>query len=576
VRTLGKYELSEEIGQGGMSVVYRGRDTVLGREVAIKIMHPFLAQRAEAKRRFYREAMAVARLHHPNIVEIYDYSGEAAEQAYIVTEYIRGETLASFAGRVDMRLPEIGFLIIAKLAGALAHAHAQGIIHRDLKPENIMIGGDGVLKLMDFGIAQMVDADTLTTTGALLGSPAHMSPELIEGEPCDIRADIFSLGTILYWLITRRLPFTAPTAPALFKKIAEASFDDPRLHNPQISAGMLRILTRLLKKKPAERYPDVGALIRDIVSELASSGIEHPDADLGEFLREPDAFQQRLIERISERLRASGSQALARGDIAAALTTYDRLLLLHPDDVALREQVLSLGRRQRRRERARLVIRGLELSAGTLALSAAFVVLGWSLVTRGDRSLDTPPTTIGKRPDFRSIEVPPAHVAALGAATKKDAPPPPAVALPPRAVEFRVLPFGTLTIDGQVVAQDLQKPLNQSLVPGPHVARAENPFREPVELKLNVKETGTIDPVILRLDRFRPALLKIRADTGAQAVIDGEAKGPAALSEKDPFRIPMAQGERWIEVKVVKDGRTDKSERVLLRAGQLTEREVHW
>ncbi len=298
-RHFGKYEVLEEVGQGGMSVVYRGRDSVLGREVAIKVMHPFMSARKEAKERFYREARTVAKLHHPNVLEIYDFSAAGEGDAYIVTEFIRGETLAGLTQRIKITLPEIGLLIVRTVLQALQHAHEEGIIHRDLKPENVMIRKNGVVKLMDFGIAQMLDADTLTTTGALLGSPAHMAPELIEGETCDERSDLFSIGTILYWLVTGRLPFTAPTAPALFKRIVDGEFDDPRLHNPQVSPGLLALLRRLLKKRRDERFPSAKATILAIDKELQNSGIDKPEQTLREFFEtpEPDPNRARHAHR---------------------------------------------------------------------------------------------------------------------------------------------------------------------------------------------------------------------------------------------------------------------------------------
>ena len=139
IRTLGRYQLIEPVGSGGMAVVYRGRDTALDREVAVKLLHPHLAQAAESRARFSREARAVARLSHPNIVEIFDYSGDAAPEAYLVTEFLRGRTLRAFAQQAGLADPEVGLLIGRALADALAHAHAAGVIHRDLKPENVMV-----------------------------------------------------------------------------------------------------------------------------------------------------------------------------------------------------------------------------------------------------------------------------------------------------------------------------------------------------------------------------------------------------------------------------------------------------
>src|SRR3954451_1976523 len=175
-----RYTLIEEVGQGGMAVVYRAQDETLKREVAIKLLHHHLASEPESKARLEREAQAVAKLRHENILEIFDYSGTESASSYIVTEFIDGQTLKQFLAKHAIGYPEVAAMIAVEIAGALAHAHAFGIIHRDVKPENVMIRKDGLLKLMDFGIAQVVDLERMTVTGQLLGSPAYMAPEIVE------------------------------------------------------------------------------------------------------------------------------------------------------------------------------------------------------------------------------------------------------------------------------------------------------------------------------------------------------------------------------------------------------------
>ena len=205
-----------------MSVVYRGHDTALDREVAVKVLHPHLADRPESRARFSREARAVARLSHPNIVEIFDYSGDGAPESWLVTEFVHGRTLRVFADEVGFERPELAALVCRALADALVHAHAAGVIHRDLKPENVMVceeRGSRSVKLADFGIARILaQDDRMTMTGALMGSPNHMAPEILEGHEADARSDVFSLGTILYWGCTGKLPFDAPNPTATLRR----------------------------------------------------------------------------------------------------------------------------------------------------------------------------------------------------------------------------------------------------------------------------------------------------------------------------------------------------------------------
>ena len=171
---LGRYRLDEQVGQGGMAVVWRGFDTHLRRVVAVKVLHPHLHAREDIRRRFDREAQAVARLHHPHILDVYDFSGLSAEPSYLVTEFIRGRTLRDFAEGNPFHPPELAAACLLPIAEALEHAHAAGVVHRDVKPENVMVREDGVVKLTDFGIAALLDpGEKFTMTGSILGSPAR-------------------------------------------------------------------------------------------------------------------------------------------------------------------------------------------------------------------------------------------------------------------------------------------------------------------------------------------------------------------------------------------------------------------
>jgi len=197
--TLGRYELGDELGEGGMATVFRARDRELRREVAVKVLFPHLARRAEVVRRFQREARAAAGLEHPNILRIYDVGGgEGDDPPYIVMELIRGRTLLAEIEQRGAMLAEVAACIGALLGDALAAAHAAGIIHRDVKPANVLIAQGGRLLLADFGVARLETEDSLVTrTGALLGTPAYMSPEQASGDVTTARSDLYSLGATL-------------------------------------------------------------------------------------------------------------------------------------------------------------------------------------------------------------------------------------------------------------------------------------------------------------------------------------------------------------------------------------------
>ncbi len=214
-RRIGKYRLVYPIGEGGMSVVYLAQDEVLDRRVAIKILHRHLAKDPEARARFSREARAVARLAHRNIPEIYDFSdnqsglnradgtSQPEGPSYLVTEFVDGAPLSRILREGPPLPPELGVMLTLGVAHALVHAHSQSVVHRDVKPENVLVGKDGVVKLTDFGIAQIRGLESMTMTGTLIGSPAHMAPEQIEiAKDIDARADVWGLGTVLYMTVT--------------------------------------------------------------------------------------------------------------------------------------------------------------------------------------------------------------------------------------------------------------------------------------------------------------------------------------------------------------------------------------
>ncbi len=281
---LGPYEIVSPLGAGGMGEVYRARDTRLGREVAVKVLPANRAQDPEALARLEREAQAVAALSHPNILAIHDL-GTDQGVFYVVTELLEGETLRNRLASSALpwrKAVEIG----AATADGLAGAHLKGVIHRDLKPDNIFITRDGRVKILDFGLARLTpvmsqqDQTSAPTTppqtepGILMGTVGYMSPEQARGLPADTRSDVFSLGCVLYEMLTGRRAFSRPTAPETLTAILNEDPPDVSESGRQIPAGLSRLLRRCLEKNPEERLQAARDLAFDLRSILSDSELD--------------------------------------------------------------------------------------------------------------------------------------------------------------------------------------------------------------------------------------------------------------------------------------------------------------
>src|SRR5687767_4448151 len=329
-----------------MAVVYRGVDRQLKRVVAIKVLHKHLADHQEARDRFEREAHAVAKLRHENILEIFDYSGGSSSESYIVTEFIEGATLKQFITDHPPQFAEIGAMIVLQIGRALAHAHAAGVLHRDVKPENVMIRSDGVVKLTDFGISQMLDVQRLTVTGQLLGSPAYMSPEHVEGKPLDFRTDVFACGIVLYQLATGRLPFEGKNPHEILKRIADCKFGDPRQANPRVGNELGKIILKAMAREPRDRYRDVGELVAALDGYLAGSGLGPIAPELARYFLSPAPYEMALKARLVDHLVRKGKELMPVSR-PQALEAFDRVLTIDPTNATVLAVLERLGDRRR-------------------------------------------------------------------------------------------------------------------------------------------------------------------------------------------------------------------------------------
>ena len=281
-----RYEIIKLIGEGGMANVYLAYDTILERNVAVKVLRGDLADDEKFVRRFQREALSASSLSHPNIVEMYDV-GEDNGNFYIVMEYIDGQTLKQLIKkRGHLTVPE-AIDIMLQLTDGLAHAHDSYIIHRDIKPQNIMILEDGMVKITDFGIAMAINASDLTQTNSVMGSVHYLPPEQANGKGSTVKSDIYSLGILMYELLTGSVPFKGDTAVEIALKHMKEKIPSIRKQNPTIPQSVENIVLKATAKNPKNRYDNVRDMYKDLQTALQRDNekrlvYEYPENDLEE------------------------------------------------------------------------------------------------------------------------------------------------------------------------------------------------------------------------------------------------------------------------------------------------------
>ena len=283
-----RYEIIKSIGEGGMANVYLANDTILNRKVAIKVLRGDLSGDEKFIRRFQREALSVSNLSHPNIVEVYDV-GEEEGNHYIVMEYVEGKTLKQLVQkRGALTIPEV-IDIMKQLTDGLAHAHDAYIIHRDIKPQNILILDNGLLKITDFGIAVAMNATSLTQTNSVMGSVHYLPPELANGKGPTIKSDIYSVGILMYELLTGEVPFKGDNAVEIALKHMKEKIPSVRKINPVIPQSVENIILKATAKNPRNRYNDVREMYNDLDTCLSRENEKryvypYPETDLEDTL----------------------------------------------------------------------------------------------------------------------------------------------------------------------------------------------------------------------------------------------------------------------------------------------------
>jgi serine/threonine-protein kinase len=578
-----------------MAVVYRGVDQSLDREVAVKVLHAHLAGSEESRARFEREARATARLRHPHIIEIFDFADTDKDGLgpHIVTEFVHGQTLKDLMEENQAFFPEVAAMVVIQICEAVSHAHSLSIIHRDLKPENIMVDDNSVLKLMDFGIAKVIDQQQqMTLTGTILGSPAHMAPELLEGKELDLRSDLFSVGTILYWLSTGQLPFFGKNPHQVIKRIVQGEFTNPQQINPAIGGEFSRIISRTLQNDPEDRFQTAASLQSALHAYLDKVNLGDVDSELTFFFADPHNYLEKLKDRLSRKLFEDGRTALKRGNHRTALEALDRVLVFEPGH----PEVLNLVDGIHRRERMQRRLAVFSFSLVLVLLVAAGV---WAAVTywpeaNGDEGIDAgaiiPPPPVEK----------PAVAKTEDAGTKAAADPAPrptdqapkkadrtrvATRPPPKPVfhDVKITTnqfFEHILIDNKEVAKNDKTTkygweYSGKLKNGKHQvvikrkACLDDEFTLTVPRKLKEREKLEFR----RQLRFRPATLVMETDL-PKADVYMSAKFSGSTSKDKPLRIaiPMegTKGQKKAHIRIDSPGIGELRQTVVVKAGEQT------
>jgi eukaryotic-like serine/threonine-protein kinase len=627
--TLGRYEIIEELGHGGMATVYRAHDPRLDRDVALKVIHNHLRDNPEIAQRFRHEAQAVAKLKHRSIVEIYDVPDTDDGERFLVAEYVDGPSLrrwlqgaqkersegASAAathgmGKGPVMPPEIAAALVMQVLSALARAHAEGIIHRDVKPENILIAGLGaptsqrpsdpnravpIAKLTDFGIAKILDAASMTSTGQILGSPAHMAPEQIEGGDVTARVDVFATGVLFYELLTGALPFDGKNPAQVIRRVLDGQFTPADRVVPTVGGRWSAIVAAMLARDPLKRPATIDAVCAPIKAELDALGIVDPDGELVSYLRDPDTVVAGWGERMKPKLLERAMEARARGDVVGAANDLNRALAYDPSDPRLARAVGSIRSRERRLRLARrlapIVVVAVAIASGTFfgvrwlqnrttITTTPSTSTGSGIVADGTASPKStevaggPPSTT----TFASIDAgtKPTNTATAGTGTQVAIPTgtgtttgsTATVAQHVRRVRFNMFPPGKFTIDGGPELDSFSSG-TQEISIGDHAITATGGANccEAYKGSAKITEGEGDQTVDIRL-KLNPARVFVSAPEGVSVHVTVKTKaGVQIASGTAPLSVTMTETSLPVTIVLEAPGLPAKTVEDTLRPG---------
>jgi serine/threonine-protein kinase len=511
---IGRYRLTGELGKGAMGIVYTAQDPTIGRVVALKTMRLDVSgmDAQELLHRFRNEARAAGVLSHPNIVTIYD-AGEHEGLFYMAMEYIQGQTLQSLLLGKHV-LPVEQILDIARqVCAGLDYAHGHGVIHRDVKPANVMIAPDGTVKIMDFGIAKA--GAGMTSAGQVLGTPNYMSPEQVKGKPLDGRSDLFSVGVILYEMLTGEKPFVGQNVTTIIYKIVNENPIAPRELDVTIHPGLSAVVTRALAKSPAERYQTGAELARDLQNYKSFGAAGEPTLVL-----DAAAYEAKPAP-VAAATATAAAPARAVASVPAPVPNIEATVPL-PRKPLAEKLTTSL------RLPAKLPLK--YVLAGILVLAIAAAGLGYARHLRARRreQAQAPPAATAPQAPPETAATPPP---AAPAAAEKPAEPP--LAPKPATGDLRLesTPAGAhVQIDGRSDPAWLTPMTLPRLKPGTHTVTLSKPGF--------VSEIRAVDVVVgkrtlleIELPSSRPLLVLNSTPAGAEVVIDDKPTGMLTPAE---------------------------------------------
>ena len=511
---LGGFVIQDLLGEGGMGMVYRARDERLDRDVAIKVLHPALVASSEGRARFRAEAKAVGRLTHPNIVQVFQWSDEGDDRQFLVMEYLEGLTLGSLMDRVHFSPPESLLCVAIPLTKALLHAHNHQVVHRDIKPGNVMVGVDGSVKLMDFGIARLDDANGLTITGALVGSPAHMAPEVINGERADERSDQFSLGTVLYEMAAGVSPFDAPNPAAIFRKVDLGEYTPLSRAAPALNSSLAEAIEQLMARYPTDRYSSLQEFL-DRIELVAPNWLGSPQRAAQLLMQNPQvttaAWRGLQVKRLSD----AAEDAIRHRSWPEAVALANRVVALDPEQTELLHRVSGAAHRPWLRP---AVGAALLLTIG-LTLTSQWMATGPAPEPPAAPKAIKPKAKRFRRRVIAAPSAVPRAEAGPEAEERVDRP----VVKRSFPVTVQVFPWAELWVNGKKVGAGATKhALN--LPRGRHKIELRHDLADPVvrELRLPGSEPGGGINLTTRIRRFRPASVLVTAPAAGKVTVLGQ------------------------------------------------------